>query len=486
MSIPAHRLVGLLPDAPGTGPRYRELAEAIRSLIGDGRLLPAWRLPSERELAAAASMSRNTVAHAYDLLRQWGYVVSVRGSGSVVRAPMTPEPPAAGRGPRRPGGAPEPAAIIDLTRASPEAAPEVIDAYRTALEALPPYLRTCGYEAAGLVELREAVADRYAARGLPTHPDQVVVTNGAVSAIAVVARAFVETGDRAVVETPGYPTAVAALRRAGARVVGVTVGEHGVDPGDLASVARQTAPRLTLLTPDFHNPTGALMPQPQRAAIAGVLARERVLTVVDETLAEVCLDPSRGAEGMPAPYAACAGDAADVVTVGGLSKSHWGGLRVGWLRVPPAHFGAVLAARTTLDLGVPVLEQLAAAELLRRSPGLTPARARGLRDRRDALGDALTRHCPEWTFRLSRGGLALWCALPAEGASALAAQAGTVGVRVVPGPVFSVDGLGLQRFVRLPYTLAERDLREAVERLAAAWSTVRSRAAGRRTASLVT
>lgn len=463
-------MLGSVPADRVGEPRYRALAMSVRGLVVDGRLLPGWRLPSERDLAAAAGLSRNTVSHAYDLLREWGCQESVRGSGSTVRLPCggPGELSAQGSaGPRLPGRDD----AIDLTRACPEAAPEVAPAYRAALQALPPHLGASGYEAVGLAVLREAVARRYDARGLPTDPAQIVITNGALAGLAVLTRAFVGAGDRVVVESPGYPTAVATLRRGGARIVGVAVGDDGVDPADLASAVRQTAPRVALLTPDYQNPTGALTPAGQRATLGAVLARERVLTVIDETLVEVALD-GRGIATNPPPYAACVASGGDVVTIGSVSKSHWGGLRIGWLRVPPGLLGPVTAARTTLDLGAPLVEQLAAAWLLDHEPGLSASMLARTRARRDAFAAALAAGLPSWAFRLPSGGLSLWCRLPHEAAAALAEAAASDGLLVVPGPVFSADGLGLQRYLRLPYTLDGDRLVEAAGRLAAAWERV--------------
>ncbi len=491
-AVTAHRLAELVTPLVSTsagGPRYRRLAEAIRTLIVDGRLLPSWRLPSERSLAAATGHSRNTVSHAYDVLREWSCLESVRGSGSLVRlptgAPGMPgsQRPAAGHD-RYGSGATDGPGRIDLTRACPEAAPEVAQAYRHALAQISPYLQTSGYESAGLPVLREAIARRYAQRGLPTHPEQIVVTNGALAGIAILGRAFIGVGDRVLVETPGYPTSVAALRRFGARLVGVAVGECGVDPDDVASAVRQTAPRLALLTPDFQNPTGALTPADRRVAIGAVLARERVITVIDETLAEVVLEGPPA--GMPPPYAACTPSDADVVTVGSMSKSHWGGLRVGWLRVPARQLSAVSAARTTLDLGVPLLEQLTATWLLDQEPGLSAPMARLTRGRRDALSSALARHCPDWSFRLPAGGLSLWCRLPIGAAGSLAAAAEADGILIAPGPVFSTEGLGLQRYVRLPYTLPQDRLVEAAGRLAMAWARVARPTADRLAVPVIT
>ncbi len=111
-------------------------------------------------------------------------------------------------------------------------------------------------------------------------------------------------------------------------------------------------------------------------------------------------------------------------------------------------------SRVTLDLGVPVMEQLATVRLL-EDPGpiLDRHRAR-LREQRDGLVAAVRAALPDWTFRVPTGGLSLWCELPGPGRGlgiALADEAERHGVIIAPGPVFAPDG-GLDRFVRIPWT----------------------------------
>src|SRR6195952_6109135 len=71
----------------GSGPAYRLLAHRIRSAVLDGRLAVSSGLPSERDLAAGLTLSRTTVAAAYALLRDEGWLDSRRGSGSRLRLP---------------------------------------------------------------------------------------------------------------------------------------------------------------------------------------------------------------------------------------------------------------------------------------------------------------------------------------------------------------------------------------------------------------
>ena len=84
---------------------------------------------------------------------------------------------------------------------------------------------------------------------------------------------------------------------------------------------------------------------------------------------------------------------------------------------------------------------------------------------RDALFAALAEHAPAWSGRRPHGGLSAWVRLPLPLATRLASAAARDGLGVVPGPSFSVDG-AFEHFLRLPFTLPEPDLDEAVRTLA--------------------
>lgn len=448
-----------------SGPAYRSLADGIRLLVLDGRVPPGSRMPGERELAAALQVSRTTVSAAYDLLRRRGFLVSRRGSGTRASLPARGASGPAALMPTTRGSD----GMLDLARAALEAPAGLAAAVATALEALPEHLSGPGYQIQGVPSLREALARRYTERGLPTSPDQVVVTGGALPALALLVRTLVGPGDRVLVEHPTYPNALDAIRAVGARPVPVAIGAEGWDVTGAEAALRQSAPALAYLVPEFHNPTGALMDPADREALARALARTRTPVVVDETLVDLGLDVDEA--GLPAPFATFAGAADTVVTIGSASKSFWGGLGIGWLRAPEPLVDRLLAARVHNDLGTPVLEQLTVAALLEQRDELLAARRDVLRARRDALVGALREHLPTWRFDVPVGGLALWCELDRPVSSALAATAAGHGVRLAAGPRFGVDG-AFERFVRLPYTLPEEPLREAVAALAAAHAAV--------------
>ena len=171
------------------------------------------------------------------------------------------------------------------------------------------------------------------------------------------------------------------------------------------------------------------------------------------------------------------------VRLGSTSKPYWGGLRVGWLRGHDAVVQAVVRHRPSLDLGAPVMEQLAAAMLLSGDPAPLAARRRTLAGREAHLRGLLAEALPEWRTRRPDGGLSLWVELPRPDSTRLALAAADHGVRIAPGTRFGLNG-AFDRFIRLPFSQTEADLDRAVAGLAAAWRTL-DRSAPRKAAKTV-
>ncbi|KOG07225.1 MULTISPECIES: PLP-dependent aminotransferase family protein [Streptomyces] len=459
-TLTGRQLASLLTPPPEGRFGYRELARAVREALLDGRVALRVRLPAERELAAVLQVSRTTVTGAYDLLRESGYAHSRRGAGTWTALPDGQAPTALGSYQDESG------ATIDLALAAPQAPESELAAALTAaaLE-LPRYAGAQGYHPYGLPALRAAVAERYTARGLPTRPEQILVTSGAQQALSLVLTLLGRAGDRVLAENPSYTNALDAMRGRMLRVTPVPVTESGWDTGLVDAALRQTAPRLAYLIPDFHNPTGHLMPPEQRRELTRAARATGTWLVVDETLTDMALDVPA-----PAPFATAAGggDGEQIVTVGSLSKSCWGGLRVGWVRASSRVVTELARVRITADLSGSVLDQLVAVALLDRLGEILPRRVEELRRRRAALSEALARHVPEWRWTLPPGGMCLWIDLGRPIASALASRALRHGVRVEGGARFGVDPGTHEHRLRIPYTLPEDVYESAAERLAAA------------------
>jgi DNA-binding transcriptional MocR family regulator len=468
-TIGGRTLAALLPEQVRARPGYRTLAEALRTLILDGRIPLHVRLPAERELADAVGASRATVTGAYDLLRESGYVRSRRGSGTWTELPDGHGTVGAhtqaliGAGGYSADGDPG----IDLAIAAMGAPEDVLrEALDHAAARLPALARQPGYHPFGLPELRAAVADRFTRRGLPTRPEQILVTAGAQQAFALVVALLCRPGDRVVTENPTYANALDALRQAGLRTGSIAVSDAGWDMEIAESTLRQTVPRLTYTIPDFHNPTGALMPAEQRLRLLEATRRTGSWLVVDETIADIALDVPP-----PAPLASLAPRGGDghIVTIGSLSKTHWGGLRVGWVRAAAKVITELTSVRVAADMSGSVLDQLVAVPLLAGMDRSLPGRLAQLRTRREALVRALEEHTPEWSWRIPPGGLSLWADLAEPVSSALAERAARAGVHIGRGARFGVDPGTFEHRLRIPYTLPPEQLTEGVRRLAAAF-----------------
>ncbi|MFJ5229208.1 PLP-dependent aminotransferase family protein [Kitasatospora sp. NPDC088391] len=474
-TLTPHALADRLPPADGRRPAYRSLADRVSRLVADGRLPVGTRLPSERELAAELRLSRTTVAAAYEALRTDGFLRSRRGAGSWTALPAGTRPPADGLHPV----SPDRGDVLDLGLAAPTAPPQLAEAAAYAVAQLPAYTGGHGNYPTGLPVLREAVARRLTERGLPTGPDQVMITTGAMSALHLVHQALLGRGDRVAVEAPSYVNTLRALQRSGARLVPVpfAVGPDGADGTagwDLPQwqrVLRGAAPKLASTVPDFQNPTGALIDEDQRRALLAHARAAGTAVVTDETCAELGWDVADA--DLPRPLAALDRDA-QVITVGSAGKLLWPGLRIGWLRAQPSLIRRLAVDRALYDLGTAVLDQLVAARLLTEHLAAVRAdRHAQLRATAEAFTRLLPAHFPAWRAAAPPGGLALWVATPGTSASALARAGERLGVRIAAGAGFGVDG-AFEEYLRLPLTLPADRVEEALRRVAEAAELARA------------
>jgi DNA-binding transcriptional MocR family regulator len=460
-TISAARLATLLGPFTTDGPAYRSLSEGIRLLVVDGRVADGTRLPSERELAAALGVSRTTTTRTYAELRGSGLLHSRQGSGSVVHIPFAVSSASSMI------VTPDDADTIALTYSAPAGPAGLGRAFESAVTKLPGLLATTGYLPDGLPVLRELLAQRYTDRGLPTDPEQIVVTNGALGAISLLAHTLLSPGQRVVVEGASYPHAHESFATVGGRLSALSIGDSLWDPVALAATLRGSRHRAAYVIPDFHNPTAAIMSDAERGAWARELRRHDVIPVVDESLRDVNLD---GVE-LPPSYASYDPRA---VLVDSASKAFWGGLRVGWVRAPRDLVMPLVQARMTLDLGTAAFEQLVLSELLADGSATAAAGRATLRAGRDQLRAELATALPDIEASKSAGGLSLWLTLPDRISSQLTAAAARRALLLTPGPrFFAGAGVAGERHLRLPYTQSAATLSEAVRRLALAYDDVR-------------
>lgn len=383
-------------DRTGKPSLRDQLFAALRGAILDGRVGTGQRLPSSRALATQLGVSRLTVDDAYTRLVSEGYASGRRGSGTYVvanlsagietRATEGVSPPVRDAGPPRhwSGWAERVMAEAPPTRVAP---PRRYDFRQgmPALDELPVAAwnrvrtreaRTVDLESyhygpsGGDDSLRAEIAGYLGrARGIRCEAEQVVITTGAQQGLDLVTRLWVDPGQAVAMEEPGYPAARRIFAAAGARIVPVPVGAHGIQVDRLEAadnkrqLAGETGIRLVYVTPSHQYPTGGVLPLERRIALLTWARRVGALVLEDDYDAEFRYG-ARPVEALAGLDLAMPGPGA-VVYVGTFSKVLYPALRLGYLVLPRDMAERAIAARALSDRQVATLDQRALAAFLR-------------------------------------------------------------------------------------------------------------------------
>lgn len=334
----------------------RQLYQALRERILDGRLVSGARLPASRDLAGLLGISRNTVTRAFDQLYAEGYVEGRIGAGTYVAelaGVVRPAPSvAAGPAPSR--------ALQRLAQhhLSPplEGAPRAFRVGVPAFDLFPfetwarlsarfwrkPSPARLGYgDPAGDAQLRELIAAYLRnSRGLHCDPGQIVVTCGAQQAISLCAQLLVQPGDRVAIENPGYRAAGHAFAVAGAQLQGIAVDAEGLDT---AALERAGDCRLAYVTPSHQYPTGVTLSLARRLELLDWAERHDGWIVEDD------YDGEYRYSGTPLAPLAALDRQGRVLYVGTFCKIAFPALRLGYLVLPPS-LAQPFARRRALDM----------------------------------------------------------------------------------------------------------------------------------------
>jgi 2-aminoadipate transaminase len=314
--------------------------------------------------------------------------------------------------------------------------------------------------------LRAAVAARLGVRGLPTHPDELLITSGSQQALTLIATVLLEPGDTVLVEEPSYLAALQAFQLAGADVVPVPCDEDGIDPEAAAALAARHGARLLYTIPTFQNPTGRTLPLERREALVALARRGGFWLLEDDPYGELRY------RGAPLPPLAALYDR--VLSLSTLSKIAAPGLRIGWVRAPEPLRRPLTIAKQAADLHSSTVDQAAAAHWLEHVD--LDERVGALRQaygaRRDALLGGLADALPPGSaHNRPDGGMFVWARLP-EGwnAAELLDRALARDVAFVPGyPFFA--GPPDTAALRLSFTThPPAEIAEGLRRLRAAWA----------------
>ncbi|MGR3965739.1 PLP-dependent aminotransferase family protein [Pseudomonas sp. 910_23] len=343
----------------------RQLYDALRLRVLDGRLVSGTRLPATRDMAAALSISRNSVVRAYDQLYAEGFIESRVGDGTYVSQLPTAKKLSTKLSTGFSTGLSTALSTIRLDNAHDQAS-EVIHsrgldrvqhnhlvqppcgpprAFRVGVPAFdlfpfevwaklngafwrkPDLAQLCYGDPAGDQRLRGLIAAYLrTARGLQCTTEQIVITSGAQQAISLCAQLLVEPGDGVAVENPGYRAAGHAFALAGGRLQGVPVDGDGID---CEVLNRLKDCRVTYVTPSHQYPLGVVMSLARRLQLLAWAERTGGWIVEDD------YDGEYRYTGAPLSPLAALDRNGRVLYVGTFGKVAFPALRLGYLVLPP-------------------------------------------------------------------------------------------------------------------------------------------------------
>ncbi len=327
----------------------------------------------------------------------------------------------------------------------------------------------------GRFDLRQEIADRFSKRGASVSPNQVLITNGSMQAITLVAQANLESGHKVVCETPCFKGITEIFTAMGHWVETITRDAQGPIP-ELPVGLPGENPFLLYLCPYAHNPMGTNLSKERYSMVVEWAKKTGSLVVADEIFRDLCFDES------PQPSVMQELGPEQTVIVSSLSKSIMTGLRLGWLISSAQRVQQLAELKRLMDHSCASLIQGLAVTIFKSGHFDTHTKTMLAiyKSRRDTLVKALARHMPkEISWTEPDGGYSILLELP-RGYSSVAMFLAAIekGVSILPGPLFDID----HRFVhcfRISYAWAnEEQIKEGVELLASAVETFISRPPG--------
>ena len=452
----------------------RHLVDAIL----DGRLTATEPLPSCRRLAQALGISRNTVVLVYQGLADEGLLLSRERVGYFVNTDLVSEQTG------REGEVlelPEAKAPVDWwhrlklrpSRQSLLSKPKDWRRYpyRFIYGQCDPRLfpitawRMCSRQALAIDSIRQWSEDSLdeddpilieeirarvlPRRGIKATAHEILITLGAQNALYLLARLLLDKDTVIALEDPGYVDARNIFETTGARLRPLRVDGDGIIVDDQLNGCD-----TLYVTPSHQSPTTVTLSMERRMALIEKAAEQDFIIIEDDYEAETNFVSS--------PTAALKSIDRDhrVFYVGSFSKYLTPGLRMGYL-VGDADF--IREARLLRHL------------MLRHTPGnnqrtlalfisggyydaLVQRLQRGYRDRWQTMGESLSKHMPETSHAVSRGGTSFWVQGPETlDSDVLAREALSHGIVLEPGSTFFASKKPPRNYFRLGFSAIEVD-----------------------------
>ena len=447
-------------------------------------------LPSIRQLSTDLGVSVQTVALAYEALKQDGFVEGRKRSGYFVNARALTDPGHAFASEVR--GVAAQADKVDYREffrgrsfnhervAKPSDClvryryPFVCGFLDSSLFPIGRW-RECVRDSVNLVEVGNWAGDYsdtddpllveqliqrvLAKRGIVARPDEVLVTVGAQQALYISIRLLLGRGETLGVEDPGYPDAIHIAHIEGCDVERLPVDRCGLVLG--ATVSRC---KCLYVTPSHQFPTTVTMPLERKLALLELTKKHRQFIIEDDYEADISFNrtPPRALKSLDTR--------GNVIYAGSLSKSLLPGLRIGYLVADREFVREARALRHYMLRHPPVNNQRSVALFLQRGyfDRYVAKITAVYKERCDVMHECLERHFPGAATKPEYGGAIIWLRLPeGEDAGMLRERVEPEGVFFETGGFTFSDERNNRNYIRLGYSVIANSLiADGIDRIA--------------------
>lgn len=427
---------------------YSRIADQLQKCITQGAYRVGDRLPGVRVLSRQFGVSISTILQAHQLLEARGYLQARERSGYFVRMPRAAPVPSIQNATPKPAPVTCRQMALELLSAAQDKSLVHLGAAVPHADFLPfrqiqqatawaarQGAQTLDYAFPGKPELRRQLAQRMTATGVPTTPQELVVTSGCQEALILSLRAVTHPGDIVALESPAFPGLLSALELLELRAIEIpTDPVTGLSLDGLRLALEQWPIAACIAVPNHSNPLGCRMSDSAKRQLVDMLAAADVPLIEDDIYGDL---PFSGERPRPAKAFDKTGH---VLYCSSFSKTVSPGLRVGWLQ-PGRYHEAVMQQKYFTNIATATIPQLAVAHFLEQ--GGYDRYLRSVRSRYEEsierLRGAIERCFPEGTA-VSRpvGGVVLWVELPDKrDGTELYHRARAAGISIYPGKMFS-------------------------------------------------
>lgn len=414
--------INWLPDKGGSTPAYIQIADYITEKIQRGEWNAGSFLPNQRDLAKMLNVNRSTIVAALDELKAIGLLETFGKGGTKVANCKMPV-----QGSQQPDWN---SYISEGFHISNSEAIQVINRYEftsdfvrlssgepspdtypsemmgEVLAEMGTSIKSLGYEEPkGMPYLREEICKYLSTFGIKASPENVLIVSGALQAIQLVTIGLLPPGSSVFLEKPSYLYSLSIFQSVGLRRHAVPMDEKGLIPTYLEQHRSKHRQSILYTVPNFHNPTGIVMPEDRRIELYNTCTKLQTPIIEDDVYRELWIDE-------PPPITIKSLDQnGSVLYVGSISKALSTGIRIGWLVGPEAVVDRLGDLKMQNDYGSSSLAQIAVAKFMEK--GYYAKHCINIREslrmRRDLALAALERYFKDIaTWNTPTGGYYIW------------------------------------------------------------------------------